>query len=143
VTEADLLLHVVDASSPGLDEREASVEAVLREIGAADRPRLLVLNKADRTPAERLAALAENRAGCAVVSATSEEGLDRLLAAVASRLDLEPRRVRLSFAETDRRGVSGVYGAGRVFGHEVHDGHVVLDAELSGRAIERYREHLH
>jgi hypothetical protein len=29
-----------------------------------------------------------------------------------------------------------------VLGHEVHDGRVVLDAELSGRAIERYREHL-
>jgi len=142
VTEADLLLHVVDASAPGVEEREASVEAVLREIGAADRPRLLVLNKADRTPAERLAALAEARPGCAIVSALSASGLDRLLAAVASRLDLEPRRVRLGFAEADRRGVAAVYGAGRVLGHEVHDGQVVLDAELPGRAIERYREHL-
>ena len=98
VTEADLLLHVVDASAEGVDEREASVESVLREIGAAERPRLLVLNKADRTAAERLAALAEARPGCAVVSALSAAGLDGLLAAVASRLDLEPRRVQLSFA---------------------------------------------
>ncbi len=61
---------------------------------------------------------------------------------MASRLDLEPRRVQLSFAQADKRGVAGVYGAGRVLGHEVHDGQIVLDAELSGRAIERYREHL-
>jgi len=142
VTEADLLLHVVDASAAGIDEREASVDAVLREIGAADRPCLVVLNKADRTPAERLAALAEARPGCAVVSALSASGLENLLAAVASRVDLEPHRVRLSFAAADRRGVSGVYGAGHVLGHEVHDGQVVLEAELSGRAIERYREHL-
>ncbi len=98
VKEADLLLNVVDASSPGVDDREAAVESVLREIGAGDRPRLVVLNKADRTPAERLGALAEARPGCAVVSALAGDGLDRLLAAVASRLDLEPRRVRLSFA---------------------------------------------
>ena len=50
------------------------------EIGAGERPRLLVLNKADRAPAERLGALAEARAGCVVVSALSGEGLDRLLA---------------------------------------------------------------
>jgi GTP-binding protein HflX len=142
VKEADLLLHVVDASSPGLEEREAAVESVLREIGAADRPRLPVLNKADGTPAERLGTLAAARPGCVAVSALRAEGLDGLLAAVAARLDLEPRRVRLSFAAGDRRGVSGVYAAGRVLGHEVADGRVLLDAEMPGRVLERYREHL-
>jgi GTP-binding protein HflX len=142
VTKADLLLHVVDASSPGVEDREAAVESVLREIGAGERPRVVVLNKADRTPAARLRALGEGRADGVVVSALSGEGLDRLLEAVARRLDLEPRRVRLRFAAGDRRGVSAVYAAGRVLGHEVHDGHVLLEAELSGRTLERYREHL-
>jgi GTPase len=141
VKEADLLLHVVDASADGVEGREAAVEAVLGEIGAGDRPRVLVLNKADRTPAERLRALAEARAGV-VVSALEGEGLGELLLAAASRLDLEPRRVRLRFDASDRRGVSGVYAAGRVLGHEVEDGHVVLEAEMSGRALQRYREHL-
>ncbi len=141
VKEADLLLHVVDASADGVGEREAAVEAVLSEIGAANRPRVLVLNKADRTPAERLRALADARAGV-VVSALTGEGLGDLLLAAASRLDLEPRRVRLRFDGSDRRGVSGVYAAGRVLGHEVEDGHVVLEAEMSGRALQRYREHL-
>jgi GTP-binding protein HflX len=142
VKEADLLLHVVDASADGVEEREAAVEAVLKEIGAGERPRALVLNKADRTPPERLRALAGARAGAAVVSALTGEGLGELLVAAASRLDLEPRRVRLRFDVGDRRGVSGVYAAARVLGHEVEDGHVVLDAEMSGRALQRYREHL-
>lgn len=142
VKEADLLLHVVDASAPGLEEREAAVESVLREIGAADRPRLLVINKADGTPAERLGTLAAARPGCAVVSALGGEGLDRLLAAVAARVDLEPRRVRLSFEASDRRGISGVYASGRVLGHDVVGGRVVLEAEMPGRALQRYREHL-
>jgi GTP-binding protein HflX len=141
VKEADLLLHVVDASSPGVEEREAAVEAVLREIGARDRPSLLVLNKADATPPERRLALLAGRPGGVAVSALHDEGLDRLLGAVATRLDLVPRRVRLSFAAGDRR-VSGVYAAGRVLGHEVAHGRVVLDVEMPGRALERYREHI-
>jgi GTP-binding protein HflX len=45
---ADLLLHVVDASSPVLDEQRAEVERVLEEIGAENVPQLLVYNKMDR-----------------------------------------------------------------------------------------------
>jgi GTP-binding protein HflX len=142
VKEADLLLHVVDASAPGVGEREAAVEAVLAEIGAAERPRLLVLNKADRAPAGRIRALAEGRAGSVAVSALTGAGLEDLLAAVAGRLDLSLRRVRLSFPAGDRRAVAGVYAAGRVLGHEVRDGRVVLEAELAGRTLARYREHL-
>ena len=142
VTEADLLLHVVDASAPGVEAREAAVESVLREIGAGDRPRLLVLNKADGTHPERLDALAAGRAGSAVVSALTGGGLERLLAMAASRLDMEPRRVRLRFSSGDRRGVAGVYAAGRVLGHEEEDGDVVLEVELADRSVERYREHL-
>src|SRR5207245_6973826 len=47
VRVADLLLHVVDASSPLADQRIAIVDGVLEEIGAGSTPRLMVLNKAD------------------------------------------------------------------------------------------------
>ena len=58
VVEADLLLHVVDSTAGDLEERESAVEVVLREIGASERPRILVLNKVDRLPGARAAALA-------------------------------------------------------------------------------------
>jgi GTP-binding protein HflX len=45
--DADVLLHVVDAASPVLDEQMAEVDRVLREIGAADVPQILVYNKID------------------------------------------------------------------------------------------------
>jgi GTP-binding protein HflX len=142
VVQADLLLHVVDASAEGVEERETAVEAVLREIGAGERPSLLVLNKADQAAPERLAALAEARPGCATVSALKSEGLQALLEHMASRVALGPRRVRLRFAAGDKRGIARVYAAGRVLGHEVEDGDVLLEAELSERALERYREQL-
>jgi GTP-binding protein HflX len=142
VVQADLLLHVVDAGAPGVEEREAAVEAVLREIGAGERPSLVVLNKADQASPERLAALAEARPGCATVSALLGQGLQPLLDHVASRLALAPRRVKLRFAAGDRRGIARVYATGRVLHHAVEDGHVLLEAELPERALERYREHV-
>jgi GTP-binding protein HflX len=50
--EADLLLHVVDASNPGYVEQIAEVQRVLTEIGAQDVPQLLVFNKMDALAAE-------------------------------------------------------------------------------------------
>lgn len=47
VTEADLLIHVVDISHPGYEEQMLSVQKTLEEIGAADKPSLLVFNKID------------------------------------------------------------------------------------------------
>ena len=142
VTEADLLLHVVDASAEGLEEREAAVDAVLKEIGAGERPSLLVLNKADRADPERLRVLGESRAGSVPVSALTGAGLGELLERVASRLELAPKRVTLRFAAGDRQGIARVYAAGRVLSHEVSDGQVTLEAELPERALERYREFL-
>ena len=51
--EADLLLHVVDASSPMLDEQMAEVQRVLHEIGADRVPQVLVYNKLDRLEASQ------------------------------------------------------------------------------------------
>jgi GTP-binding protein HflX len=51
--DADLLLHVVDASSPNYPDQIAEVQRVLREIGAADIPQLLIFNKLDAIEPER------------------------------------------------------------------------------------------
>jgi GTPase len=52
-TEADLLLHVVDAANPDWPEQMAAVRKVLNEIGAAEVPQLLVFNKLDALSPER------------------------------------------------------------------------------------------
>jgi GTPase len=75
---ADLILHVVDASAPEeeLDEMLRAVDDVLEEIGAGDRPRLLVLNKADAVE-DRDAVRFRHPEGV-LVSALTGEGLDEL-----------------------------------------------------------------
>ncbi len=76
--DADLLLHVVDAADPRLDDRVETVEAILRELGLSEKPRLLVLNKIDRLPAGQGEALAHLRDGVAI-SAADKKGLEELL----------------------------------------------------------------
>ncbi|UDF34920.1 UNVERIFIED_ORG: GTPase HflX [Shinella sp. XGS7] len=100
--EADLLLHVVDAASPVLDEQMAEVERVLAEIGAADIPQILVYNKLDmledsQRPRAAVDWLERPGAGPRVprvfVSALSGEGLDRLREQIVQAMpgpDLNP-----------------------------------------------------
>jgi GTP-binding protein HflX len=76
--DADLLLHVVDASDARLEEQVKAVEAILTSLGLGDKPRLLAANKIDRlTPGEisPLVRFAE----AVPISAQSREGLPELL----------------------------------------------------------------
>ncbi|MEU6813071.1 GTPase HflX [Streptomyces sp. NPDC046831] len=78
VTQADLALHVVDASSPEATEHIATVRGVLRDIGAHDVPELLVLNKADLAEPAHLEMLRRLHPDAVVVSARTGRGLDDL-----------------------------------------------------------------
>ena len=101
--DADLLLHVVDASDPERDQRMADVDAVLKEIGADELPQVLVYNKIDlvdvhagseasadvpasRGIAPRVDSVNAGTVPRAWVSAMTGAGLDGLLTAIAARL---------------------------------------------------------
>jgi GTP-binding protein HflX len=142
VVEADLLLHVMDASAEDVEDRESAVNSVLKEIGAADRPSVAVLNKSDKVASERARSLQAARPGSVVVSALTGEGLDTLGTTIARHLDLLPKMVRLRFRAGDKRGIAGVYTSGRVTSHEVEGDEVTIDAEIPERLVARYREHL-
>jgi GTP-binding protein HflX len=76
--DADLLLHVVDASDPRHDDQARAVEEILAELGLAEKRRLLVLNKIDRLPPGEGAALA-HRGDEVAISAATREGIPELL----------------------------------------------------------------
>jgi GTP-binding protein HflX len=86
-SQADLLLHVVDASSPEAEAQIQAVKDVLDELGLADHPTLLVLNKADKVPDRSyLDVLRAHHAESVAISAAKREGLDRLEQAVREAL---------------------------------------------------------
>lgn len=85
--QADVLLHVVDASNPEAEQQVATVEEVLAEIGVEIHNYILVLNKADRVEdREVIDVLRAKYAHAASVSAVTGQGLDRLAALVAEQL---------------------------------------------------------
>ena len=106
--DADLLLHVVDASNPAFPEQIAQVQQVLQEIGAADIPQILVFNKLDRMPADSrpqqfqdLYDLDGRQVQRVFVSAQKNEGLGELREALAtwSVLEAGPANQPLKDAE--------------------------------------------
>jgi GTPase len=93
VTEADLIVQVLDLSSPAVEEQAATVERVLADLNAVDKPRVVALNKVDLLgPASRRRAVSNLTArypGAVAISAVRRTGFDELLREIdrASRGD--------------------------------------------------------
>ncbi|HUG85956.1 MAG TPA: GTPase HflX [Euzebya sp.] len=122
--QADLLVHVVDASHDEAQSHVLAVDGVLEEIGAGDLPRLLVLNKIDRADPEELKGLARAvegsalRGGVISVSALTGEGIEALIGLVADRVP-PYRRVVEALIPYDRAElVAAAYEGGEVLKRE-------------------------
>ena len=106
VVQADLLVHVVDASHPQAEEQIQAVDAVLKEIGAEGKPTLMVFNKIDQLNGSRdvLTRFLERHPHGVSICATSGEGIPALLAELGSQL--RPIREFMELAVPhDRTGV--------------------------------------
>ncbi len=140
VANADLLLHVVDASAEDVDARIRQVETVLEEIGARDVPTLMVLNKVDALDGAPAVGLGRSLDAVAV-SALTGEGLDDLVDAIAARLGVTaPTEVLLAPGEGKTR--AWLYGIGAVLDERIHeDGSLALtvraDQDLLARLDRR------
>ncbi len=100
LSEAELLLHVVDASSPRAESQIAIVEGTLRELGLGEMPVILALNKADAADRDSLAALQRATSGV-ILSAYSGEGLDTLLTRIDRVLPPRPWEAHVAVAPRD------------------------------------------
>ena len=123
VREADLILHVSDASEPE-SRRVAQADAVvtvLEEIGAGDVPRLSVMNKVDLLDDDARIALRGRHPNALAVSATTGEGLDELRHALAeaARARLEAIDVTIPYPQTGL--LAAVYADGREVTQEATD----------------------
>jgi GTP-binding protein HflX len=133
VTEADLVLHVIDAASPDRDRRIASVRRVLDDVGATGVPLLDVFNKLDQLGDEDVRRLRERDPSALGISALTGKGIDELVETLASRLALDVHRVTLTFDPdnaADRDRIARVYRHARVLSHQARDGEVSLVADV-------------
>jgi GTP-binding protein HflX len=142
VAEADLLLHVIDASSRSRDLQRDAVRRTLDEVGAADVETLEVYNKCDLLAPDERRTLATRERGAIVLSALRGQGRQELLEAIAGALALGTRRVTLTFDERnedDRRQLAQIYRHGRVLQHVVRGREIAVEAEVPSRLLDRLR----
>ena len=136
VRDADVLLHVIDASAEDRDRRIAAVRSVLKEVGADAVPMIDVYNKADKLGIEERRRLAAASPEAAVVSALRGQGRSELLDRVVGTLGLGTSRVTLRCdpeSDAGRRGMTWVYRHGRVLRHVNRAGRAHIEADVPRR----------
>jgi GTP-binding protein HflX len=120
VVQADLLLHVVDVSHPQAEDQIQAVNTVLAEIGAGEKPTIMVLNKIDRlngngTGAEgTLNRLQEKHPHAAAISAATGEGVATLLAEIGTQLRPKREFLELRVPHEQAAVIARLHAVGQV-----------------------------
>jgi len=128
--DADVLLHVLDASHPGAEEQMRAVERLLSDLDLGDRAVVLALNKVDRVEEPRDLERLSQESGGIPVSALTGAGLPELLATLEGALRPKVGHVTLRIPYADGPALALCYRRGRVLRREDGEGGVLLDVAL-------------
>ena len=138
--QARLLLHVVDSSNPQAELHIAAVNAVLSELGVADKPAILVLNKIDRlTDRAPLAALQAQHPHAVPISGLTGEGVDDLKDAVVRHLSSHFVPVEVTLDAGNGKALAFLNAQAEIFRQEYRGGQVVLQCYIAKGLL----HHLH
>jgi GTPase len=137
--DADLLVHVVDASAPDPAGNIRAVRDVLAEIGADGVPELLAFNKSDLAPgsAKRLADVWE---GSVALSATTGEGVDDLLLTIGSRLRAVMPVVEMLIPFDRGDVLAAAHRAGEVLRESAGETGMHVRGRFDDATLSRFRE---
>jgi GTP-binding protein HflX len=145
VTEADLLIHVVDLSHPNMDEQVAAVEEVLEELNAGDKTVITALNKldsldmSDPDTAERVEQASSDYPNAVVISALTGQGMDDLRNKIEEvlRNQMAPIDVLIPYARGELVAMAHEHGSVEKEEHTETGTHLIarLPLELTGRYV--------
>jgi GTP-binding protein HflX len=132
--EADVLLHVIDASHPEWEEQAAVVEQVLGELELSDRPVVLVFNKIDlvEDPTAFAARIREIHPDAVLTTTMRTDGVAPVKAALRDRARAGRSTLRVVVPAGDGARLAAVYRAGEVLSREVTPEGVVLTVRMEG-----------
>ena len=136
VTEADLLLHVVDVSHPEAEAQIAAVDTVLTELEASDIPMVVALNKIDQLEKEDTLHILKSRYSDALpISAQRGDGIEELLDSLAERFCSSGATLYLNIPYTDGKKLDMLYKHGTVLGTDYAEDGVHVKARLPSRYV--------
>ena len=136
-SQADLLLHVADASSPEAESQIQAVKAVLEELGLDEQPTILVLNKVDKvTDRSYLDVLKAHHSDSIVISASTGEGLDQLAAAVRDTLNERALDAEVETTVGNGRVLAYLAQHARIQERTYDDDRVLLQCRIPRRCLD-------
>lgn len=139
--QADLLLHVVDASSTEAEKQIRAVQSVLEELGLVDHPTLLVLNKADRVPDRSyLDVLRAHHPQSVTISASLGDGIDLLEQAVRDSLLDRALDAEVSTGVGNGRVLAYLAQHAQIRSRTYEDDRVLVDCRLPRRCLDFLNE---
>jgi GTP-binding protein HflX len=140
--EADILIHLVDVSRSGSENRIKSTEEVLKELKAEENPKILCFNKmdicTDKSEAMRLRLLFPKTIE---ISALEKTGFDELTEIMINQIALLRKRIKVKIPQSHYSLASELMREGRVISCEYVDNDIILDIEISKnleKSVEAY-----
>jgi len=141
--EADLILHLIDASDPNRWQRVRQVNSVLKQLDADNVPQIRVYNKIDKL--DRAPRMTNNRHGegrAVWLSAVTGEGLPMLVEAIASRLRRKTTHWSINLRPDQGRQRAKLFELGAVLNEEVlEDGSWALELRMAEKDLRRFLKH--
>ena len=136
VAEADLLLHVVDATHPEAESQIDAVDEVLKELGALERPTLMLFNKIDLLEAEGHIRLFRSKyPDSLAISAQNGMGLEALKDLLAERFSTQDVDMSLALSYQDGKALDYLYKHGEVFETDYQGESIRVKAKIPQRYL--------
>ncbi len=130
--EADILLHLVDASHPMAEEQAATTHEVLKELGAGKKSIITVLNKIDNNPNPSLIhRLRMTYPKNVQISALTHEGFDDLQEMMIQELSRQRRLIEVRIPQSEYALVSEIIRQGNILKQEYEENDVILKVEVT------------
>ncbi len=143
VTDADFLIHVVDASHPDMESQIDSVNEVLSELDAETKPAVMVFNKSDLVVDQySLRNLVANTPNSVYISALSGEGLPQLMSVIQSVLKSMLVHVTMRFPSNRNDLVSQCYDNGKIIKAEYTEDSIFVEVNLLSSVANSFKSYI-
>ena len=143
VIEADLLLHIVDVSSPHAEEQIEAVNLVLKDLGVEEKRTLMIFNKVDRISSSGLSKrFTDQYSNSIAVSAKTGEGFDELMAELGKQLRPIRKMVGISIPHSKSDIIARLHEVGQVLERNYDGDEAMFKALIPPNYLDYFEQYL-
>jgi GTPase len=143
IVEADILIHVVDISSPNFKEQIRVVEETLNELNTSDKPTIMAFNKIDKLEnRDMIYSLASEYKNAVFISASRGVNLQALKDKISQIIDEHYVEITGKIPISDKEAISAIYKFGEVLEANYDDEHLTLKIKIEKRHLNKISHYL-